>query len=298
MRDMGFTFNVGDFFQYIMLACLVELCDKTFLLVAAFAMWSPRVGVRQCAYATTEMMVLAASCGSALVLRTFLLFVGVNPFKWDGFCTVGSCLLLACLGVLLFMDLRRVLNPKFEESLTALFDSEVGRYGGTATAGTPSGGTAAGGTTTGTNSEPDAAEPVPDEIPQEVSADVVDMLPDWMTKDMLKAFWLYVVPCAVVFLVEADDRSETYLELLEMHRYDLLLGCGIGFVLMCYLAVGVGACCKAYVGRAKWVLLIVMAILVILFCISLRDVAVRLLLGHLPLTTSFLELCTLGRKSS
>mmetsp|Transcript_94587 Transcript_94587/g.305373 ORF Transcript_94587/g.305373 Transcript_94587/m.305373 type:complete len:255 (-) Transcript_94587:108-872(-) len=251
---VAMEFALGTFFHFWLLTVLADLGDKTFMLIAVFATWCPICGIRDnsAGLAALEYLLLFLGSSGALVLRTILLAVGVNPFAWDGFCEVAATVILLVIGLRATYEWQRAVASPLgcdpavgplgvEEQRPIADDPEAKGYG----------------TTDSWLQEP----------------------PQGWFKVLCTALFL---PSLTILFAEAGDRSQGVLMSAEHHRVDLALGASIGFINSVVLAV----CCGYLVKRqvtVRWLLFMVFA-LVWLTCLScLRDALVRLVLGSVPM---------------
>jgi len=92
--------------NYFCLGVFSELGDRTFLATVMLAVWCPFRGVRSSEWRCLQQLLVMSGSGSALALRTGLVFIGYNTWRWDMRCEIFAAMCCALLGVKALFDLR------------------------------------------------------------------------------------------------------------------------------------------------------------------------------------------------
>lgn len=221
------------------------------MLTAVFSAWCPWNGIRQnnAGLAALEYMLLFVGASAALISRTFLLALGVDPFGWDGFCEVAATILLFVLAIRATLEWRRLFS---EDELTTNDAASAG--------------------------EGRAIRDDPEASYGTIMGKWTKTLPEGWCQVLSTALLL---PSVTVFFAEAGDRSQDVLLTADHERVDLALGASLGFA----SSVAIAVCC-GYVMKSqsteKWLLFLVTSLFWMICIASLRDALMRLVLGTIP----------------
>lgn len=252
------VFEVGAFFQCILLALLAEFGDKTWVLTGICAVWCPWCGLRDRVgtLLRIECLLVLVGVGSALTVRTVLLTLGVDPFPWDGFSTVAASIILLITAIRATFDWRCAVRDYYEEREAALRHSEEGDPELKAIKNDSEGYGATGGT---------------------FSINYDRTCWEWTVLLALAFFF----PLLLVVFAEAMDRSQGIVKSVDHKRADLAVGAPVGFFCASILAMLFGYATQRFCHDNRWLLLFVCVTLWILTLMSGRDALTRLVMGDL-----------------
>jgi len=260
--------SFGSIFYSILLILLADFGDKTWALIAAFAVWCPWCGLRDrgALLMSTTYSLILVGCTGSLMARCFLLAVNVDPFQWDFFNEIAAVVMLVVFGVRATIDWRSVVAGNFVRRENEGFEAQPAMplkpTPKTSLQDDPES-VAAGYGATG-SSPPGTAE-------------WLKAPPEGWPQALLTAL---VLPMFTVLFVEAGDRSQGVLVITDWGRLDITLGAMIGFIVSCLGALLFGHAVRWKLSEAWLLFFVATTFWVVCFC-SVRDAMLHMVLGTL-----------------
>jgi len=224
-----------------------DFLDASFLVTVSITMYVPCYGFRDNDrfFSLDRFLVFAGSC-LALIIRTILLFSGVDPLSWDSYCHAAS----ACICFVVFVEVlskwRKAVygRSRLVTSLGRILpeDRESRRRPSTARNGA-------------TRPPLDGRAPLP--IENNAQADVagetaLDTAGDTAASQLFTCrFFMgkmchFFYPGLLVLFISADDGQSVASKTLAHDGLDMALGQSVGLVLSTLIAVLIGGFLKWY----------------------------------------------------
>jgi len=117
--QIGMPFEVGTFLTAWLLAMSSDFLDASFLVTVSLTMYAPCCGWRDNEnFFSLDRFLLFVGCSLALILRTVLLFNGVDPLRWDGICHIGAALILLVFFTEVLIKWRRAVYGRSQLGTT------------------------------------------------------------------------------------------------------------------------------------------------------------------------------------
>mmetsp|Transcript_58810 Transcript_58810/g.136874 ORF Transcript_58810/g.136874 Transcript_58810/m.136874 type:complete len:315 (+) Transcript_58810:70-1014(+) len=280
----------------VAIGLLGELADKTFFVTLFLGIWCPWQGIREGKVAFGERCLVFVGAAVALVVRLIVLNSAPVVQMVSSWFDVASCAALAILGIRATLQ-RRFLSESGEKQPTVV-SATPDNSGGTTwnqaafswlptMPKNPFSMSEGADDTVPSDAEwnksafPSVAKPVEQEglaygtmspPPSSASGVFSERISDSTASTLIAG----PLACALVFIVEADDKSETALNDFGKTGLQTVLGSIIGFLLALFVAVFLGA-------FAEWNLSRRQAFVPVIFgMLSLSLVSLSQALLHLP----------------
>lgn len=236
---MDFAFSI--FLSSGLLALTSDFLDASFLVTVSLTMYAPFCGFRENeTFFSVDRFLLLTGCSLALILRTMLLFCGVDHLAWDGYCEVASAFMFMVFFVEVLVKWRRAVygRSQIATSLGRRLPEERGAGRAAATA----------------SALEDGRRPLAlDNVAQESHSDTAvpsaagaPTSKSYTCREVSVKISHFLVPGLLVLFASASDGQTMACEQLAHDRADLAIGQSVGLVLSTLLAVLLGGFLKWY----------------------------------------------------